>query len=413
MPSCCGSLFLGLGEADGALAEIVDGVVATEEGITKDGKRTRGRLNIHTHERRDAGARSLQNVVVGSDAEVVAREGEGDVRQRLALIAVNRVLAVEALLGTDLGVQHLSQLGGEDVQRGAGVENDTGVLELANLIPEGNSIEVNLPVGLATQGDLDDLAVNVVLVDAAKNGFRLVVLVGEVECKDGLINELLIDHLVEGRDDLVDRQPVKAQAEDAIESTKGERQARLLGSLGEVLVLDLDVADLNDIVGNETRQAARAVRDLELGAVLLVGRRSRRVILGVQVTGDGTARLRGDPEVGAASVKDNLEGLGRSSDRDIGVVCGATRVCASATAEGTGQRQIWTRNQPLTLRVHEVRDRHRVVALDPNRARLEDSLRVAVRPNTEVLLAEATELGSERKRFLQTVSVVHDLRCRR
>ena len=41
------------------------------------------------------------------------------------------------------------------------------------------------------------------------------------------------------------------------------------------------------------------------------------VVLGVEVAGDGTALLGWDPEVGATSVENDLEGLRRRTNGDL------------------------------------------------------------------------------------------------
>lgn len=41
----------------------------------------------------------------------------------------------------------------------------------------------------------------------------------------------------------------------------------------------------------------------------------------MKVAGNRVAALRGDPEVGASSVENDLEGLRRSAERDLGEVC--------------------------------------------------------------------------------------------
>jgi hypothetical protein len=70
----------GLSESDGVSLEVVDGVIAAEEGIAQDGERA-GRLrNVNTLEGRDAGAAGLEDVVVRADREVDAVEGEGQIR---------------------------------------------------------------------------------------------------------------------------------------------------------------------------------------------------------------------------------------------------------------------------------------------------------------------------------------------
>jgi len=160
----------------------------------------------------------------------------------------------------------------------------------------------------------------VVLVDTTKRGLgRITLLVGvtQIEAEDRLVEQLLVDHVVEGRDDPVDGDGVVGQTQDAIEAAKRKGQARLAGRLSEVLVLDLQIADANDVVGDEATQAARAVADAELGTVLLVGGRLGRIVLVVEVAGDGAALRRRHPQVGAAGIQDDLEVLGRRADGDL------------------------------------------------------------------------------------------------
>ena len=100
MPSA-GSL-LGLGKANGRVAHVVDGVPLPEESVSKDSKRASRLWEVHTHESRDAGSLNLENVVIGTDGEVVASKRECEVGQTVTLVALNRVLAVESLLGANL-----------------------------------------------------------------------------------------------------------------------------------------------------------------------------------------------------------------------------------------------------------------------------------------------------------------------
>lgn len=306
----CRRLFLRLGQTNGVLAEVVNRVPATQEGISKDDERANRLGEVHALEGGNTAARDLQDVVVRGDAEVVASKGEGNVRELGALVALNRVLAVKALLGTNLLVEQLSKSRGENVQGSSGIEDGTMALEVSSLVAKGDGVEVNLPVSLAAERDVGDLALVVRVINTSEDSLALIALVvgvAEVEGEDGLIDGLLVDHLVKGRNDLVHGDGVVTKTEDAVEAAKGKGQTRLAGGLGEVLLLDLDVADGNVVLGHEAGQAARAVVDLELGAVGLVGGGRRRVVLGVQVAGDAATLLRRNPQVGAAGIQDNLE----------------------------------------------------------------------------------------------------------
>jgi len=216
-------------------------------------------------------------------------------------------------------IQKLSNGGGQGNERCAGVQNDTGVVHLGSLLAESDGIKVNLPVSLAPQRELDELAAVVALVDATESGLRLLLVIGvaEVEGKDGLVKQALVEHVVERRNDTLHADGVVAKTHDAIEPAEGKGETGLRCGLGKVLVLDLEVADLEDIVGDVSAQLAGSVLDLELGAVLLVCRGRRRVVLGVEVAGNRVALGSWDPEVGAAGVKDDLEGLRWRAEGDL------------------------------------------------------------------------------------------------
>jgi hypothetical protein len=216
-------------------------------------------------------------------------------------------------------IQELSNGGGKRDQRCAGVKDDTSVVHLGGLLAKCDRIKVNLPVRLAPQGKLDELASVVALVDAAESSLGLLLLVGiaEVESEHGLVEQALLEHVVERRHNALDADGVVAETHDAIEPAESKGETGLRGGLSEVLVLHLKVADLEDVVGNVTAQLARAVLDLELGAVLLVRRRRRRIVLGVQVAGDRAALGSWDPKVGATGVENDLERLRWRTEGDL------------------------------------------------------------------------------------------------
>lgn len=88
------SHLFGLGKADGVVAQVVDAVPPAQESITQNGQRTNRLREVHAHQSADARTLNLEDVVVGSDGEVVASQGEGEVGQVGALVALNGVLAV-------------------------------------------------------------------------------------------------------------------------------------------------------------------------------------------------------------------------------------------------------------------------------------------------------------------------------
>lgn len=265
-------LLLGASQTNSVLAEVVDRVVSSEESITKNDKGSYRLGEVHTLEGRDTAALDLEDVVRGGEAVVGSSEVEGDIGELLDLAALDGVLAVVTLLGTNLLVQELSEGAGEDVERGTSVKDGTSVLLLSDLITEGNGLKINLPVSLTAEGNVLDISSVLGLINATEGSLTLTLLAIKVKGEDRLVQELLVDHLVEGRDHAVHSNTVIAETEDTVEATEGESQAGLLRCLSKVLILDLEVANLHDIVGDETRQAARSVVDFELAAVGLVSR---------------------------------------------------------------------------------------------------------------------------------------------
>lgn len=90
-------VLFGLCKTYSIVAKVVDGVPLAEESIAQDDKGTSWLWDVKAHERADAAALNLENVVVGGDCEVVSGQGECQIRQAVALVALNRVLAVVAL----------------------------------------------------------------------------------------------------------------------------------------------------------------------------------------------------------------------------------------------------------------------------------------------------------------------------
>lgn len=218
-------------------------------------------------------------------------------------------------------LQELSEGGRKSNEGGSSVENDSGVVEFSRSIAERNRVEINLPVGLSSKRDLGHLASVVVFVNATEHCLGLITFavgsVAEVEGKDGFVKHALVDHVVEWRNDLVHGNRVIPKAKNTIESAEGEGQARLAGRLTKVLVLDLQIANLNSILGDESSNTSRAIRNLKGRAILLVSRRLRRVVLRVEIARDRAAFGGWNPEVGAASVENDFELLGRGADGDV------------------------------------------------------------------------------------------------
>lgn len=111
------------------------------------------------------------------------------------------------------------------------------------------------------------------LIDTAENSLALLVGTSKVESKDGFVKKTLVNHGVERRNNLVDRDRVITKAQNTVELAEGESQTRLRSSLSEDLILNFKVPDLKGVLRYKTAQATRAVADLEGGTVGLVSLR--------------------------------------------------------------------------------------------------------------------------------------------
>lgn len=85
---------------------------------TNNPERPAGEVDIEASEGRDTGALDLKDVIRALQRVWLLVEVEGKVGEIGNLCAVDGVLAVPRLLGTDLRVKHLRDIGGKGNQRG-------------------------------------------------------------------------------------------------------------------------------------------------------------------------------------------------------------------------------------------------------------------------------------------------------
>ena len=89
----------------------------------------------------------------------------------------------------------------------------------------------------------------------------------QVEPKDSLIDQLLVDQVVEWRNNAQDRDGVVAQSKDTIKLAKGKRQTGLLDRLAKVLALYDSSTDLDIVVADDALERSAAVLDRKLGSI--------------------------------------------------------------------------------------------------------------------------------------------------
>ncbi len=114
-----------------------------------------------------------------------------------------------------------------------------------------------------------------VIVDAAKRDFRIIAIlrsITEVEGDDGLRQQALINHIVEGWDHEVHGVLVEAQTKDAIPLAVNKLLPIHVSSFCKILHFDRKTSHAYRVLGDIPRGtvAVRSVIYLEMGTILLV-----------------------------------------------------------------------------------------------------------------------------------------------
>ena len=226
--------------------------------------------------------------------------------------------------------------GGTGDQRSSRVADgaNTGLRGVAStnvLTADQHVVDVHGPVGLREEGSVGDLTSVLGVVNTTQDQLTtgaVVGVLGQPEGENVLVNELLVHDVVPDGGDGVDGDGLESKTEDTIELGSKEGDSRLGGGLSEGLVGDMEVRDVEDIGGKETRKTTSSVLDLK---VLTIGRRgggSSGVVLVVGLTSDVTTATGGgrDPKVGGTSVKDDSEWLGGGTELDGTIVLRVTQI---------------------------------------------------------------------------------------
>lgn len=146
------------------------------------------------------------------------------------------------------------------------VDGSAGVLELQFIVTKRNLLEFNLPVSLATNRGVVDLARIGTGVNTTEDSLTAVVLRrAQTEGEHRLGDDTLVDQLVEYRGDVVNGDSVVSKTENTIEPTfryvslcgicsemyyllaEGKSKTRLLGCLSEINAGQGHVTE-NDVV---------------------------------------------------------------------------------------------------------------------------------------------------------------------
>lgn len=96
------------------------------------------------------------------------------------------------------------------------VDGSARGLELESLLAEHDLLNCDLPVSLPPEGNVLDLALVVGRVDSSEGCDTLLRVGSEPEGEDGGVEEALLDHVVEGGDDVLDGDVVVGESEDSV-----------------------------------------------------------------------------------------------------------------------------------------------------------------------------------------------------
>eukprot|EP00128_Syssomonas_multiformis_P002353 Colp12_sorted_trinity150504_noHs@6275 len=313
---------VGEGEADSLVGGVEDGVVLAHEDVAEDPEGAGGLGDVHADHAQQAQVAVGQQVVVRGQHVVLAVDQEGEVGQAV-VVARDHVLALDDLLGAELGGDGLHHLGGRGEDGGARVHDGLGAGGVAGAV-DGQAVEGDLPVGGGQERHPGDVSGVVGGVGAAEHQLSAVLGgVAEVERELGVVHEALGNQVVEGSGHVVHGEHAEGHAEDAVELAElvGGAQADGVGHLSELLVLHHEAAEVQVVDGLIAGHGAGAVGDVEGGAVGGVGGGLGGVVLGVAAA-TGVAVGGGNPQVSGAGVEDHVELLTGGAEGDLAIVLG-------------------------------------------------------------------------------------------
>ena len=102
--------------------------------------------------------------------------------------------------------------------RHTGINSRAGIVQLKLIITKLNLLELDLPVRLATYGNIVELARESTGVNASKDRLTTILLGRtKTEGENRFIEKALLDHLVEGRGNTIHGDGVVRETKDTIE----------------------------------------------------------------------------------------------------------------------------------------------------------------------------------------------------
>eukprot|EP00056_Hartaetosiga_gracilis_P014217 m.240022 g.240022 ORF g.240022 m.240022 type:complete len:397 (-) comp14376_c0_seq1:44-1234(-) len=325
---CTCRVLVALSKPDGVLSHVEDGCVCTDEHVAKDPQGAHWWWHIKAHESAEAlcltRSGDLKHVLIWCKCELRAIEDNVNVGHGWDLAAVDHVLALGNGRCANCLLQLLDLINRASNKRGSGVGNGLAVGAIAVAI-HSEVCHLKLPVAVLGEGHPCDWTRDLSLVVSTEGHLTAsaVLLVAvEPERKHVLFNSAFLDEVVPEGNNVVDADLSPAHTENTIKLSSNKSKSWLNSGLGKRLLVHTNLTSANLVNVEESSESTRAVLDLELCSVWLVRGRLGAVVLLVDIACEGLARLSGDPKVGAASVKHNLEGLWWCSNCNRTIVLG-------------------------------------------------------------------------------------------
>mmetsp|Transcript_43656 Transcript_43656/g.98504 ORF Transcript_43656/g.98504 Transcript_43656/m.98504 type:complete len:207 (+) Transcript_43656:62-682(+) len=151
------------------VAVVEDAVVLPHEDIAHDPQGAAGRRHIDSHEGKEALAGDAEDVVGCAQCEGLAAQDDLQVRQGGNLAAVDDVLLASNTRGPNLLGHGRNHIRRPRDQRGAAVDDGLRGRRDHGGASEGHGVEAHLPVGLAGQRNVDEVAGVMALINTAED----------------------------------------------------------------------------------------------------------------------------------------------------------------------------------------------------------------------------------------------------
>ena len=339
-----------LEEGDGLVVSVELGGVSAHEDIT-DNDVLEVIWEVSTHDAHDALLAFLlpENVVLLGESIVDAIEGEGD---------IGKALDTSAILGDlDALDERSDDAVGSHDEGSAGVDGGLVTGGILGTVGASHGVESDVPVGLLDNLMLLDDGVAQILIDTWDDhvGIPLLGFLLKIE-GEGLLGE--IGFLNEGGE-TINGDGVEGKTNDTVHLGDEESGTLDLLDLTEAHGGVSGITDVGVVTGDVTLDGARAVGDVEILTIGLVGGGGVWVVLRVGLASDGVAVAGVNPEVGGTGVWDNSELLPVRAELDFDEVLGVHVVLhVDMLASGTVELSSLL---DLGLLAHPVSDGERVV----------------------------------------------------